>query len=73
MRVLFLGNSHTYFNDMPRLFADMCGELSGERSEVTMLAYSGRSLAWHREEYFSLRFALLYGGYEYCAAQRLKN
>lgn len=73
MRVLFLGNSHTYFNDMPRLFADMCGELSGERPEVTMLAYSGRSLAWHREEYFSLRFALLYGGYEYCAAQRLKN
>ena len=70
MRVLFLGNSHTYFNDMPRLFAQMCEELSGDRPEVTMLAYSGRSLAWHREEYFSLRFALLYGGYEFCVIQQ---
>ena len=61
MRVLFVGNSHTYFNDMPALFGRMCAELTGERPEVTMLAYSGRSLAWHREEYFALRFALLHG------------
>lgn len=70
MRVLFVGNSHTYFNDMPALFARMCGELTGERPEVTMLAYSGRSLAWHREEYFALRFALLRGAYDYCVIQQ---
>ena len=45
MRVLFLGNSHTYFNDMPLLFADMCAELGEPRPEVSMLAYSGRTLA----------------------------
>ncbi len=70
MRVLFVGNSHTYFNDMPALFARMCREMSGEEPELQMLAYSGRSLRWHREEYFSLRFALLRGGFDYCVLQQ---
>ena len=70
MRVLFIGNSHTYFHDMPHTFARMCSQLTGETPEVTMLAYSNRSLAWHREEYFSLRFALLYGQYDYCVLQQ---
>lgn len=70
MRVLFVGNSHTYFHDMPALFARMCRRLTGARPEVTMLAYSGRSLAWHREEYFALRFALLRGDYDYCVIQQ---
>ena len=35
-----------------------------------MLAYSGRSLQWHREEYFALRFALLRGGFDYCVLQQ---
>lgn len=70
MRVLFVGNSHTYFNDMPELFARMCERLTGEKPEVTMLAFSGRPLAWHRKEYFSLRFALLHGGVDYCVLQQ---
>ena len=70
MRVLFVGNSHTYFNDMPALFARMCREMSGAEPELQMLAYSGRSLRWHREEYFSLRFALLRGGFDYCVLQQ---
>ena len=70
MRVLFIGNSHTYFHDMPHTFARMCEQLTGQTPEVTMLAYSERSLAWHREEYFYLRFALLYGHYDYCVLQQ---
>lgn len=70
MRVLFIGNSHTYFNDMPHLFAQMVQCLTGERPEVTMLAYSDRALQWHREEYFAVRFALLYGNYDYCVLQQ---
>lgn len=70
MKVLFVGNSHTYFNDMPQLFAEMCRSLSGEEAEVTMLAYSDRGLSWHREEYYTLRFALLYGNYDYCVLQQ---
>lgn len=70
MKVLFIGNSHTYFNDMPHLFAKMCEALIGERTEVTMLAFSNRKLDWHCEEYFSVRFALLYGHYDYCVIQQ---
>lgn len=70
MRVLFVGNSHTYFNDMPAQFSRMVRELTGQEPEVEMLAYSGRSLAWHREEYFALRFALLRGGFDYCVLQQ---
>ena len=70
MRVLFVGNSHTYFNDMPALFRRMCRELGETEPELTMLAYSGRSLAWHREEYFALRFALLHGRFDYCVIQQ---
>ena len=71
MKILFIGNSHTYFNDMPHLFAKMCEALTGERTEVTMLAFSNRKLDWHCEEYFSVRFALLYGHYDYCVIQQL--
>ena len=35
-----------------------------------MLAFSGRSLEWHCKEYFSVRFALLYGQYDYCMIQQ---
>ena len=70
MKVLFIGNSHTYFNDMPHLFAKMCEALTSERTEVTMLAFSNRKLDWHCEEYFSVRFALLYGLYDYCVIQQ---
>ena len=70
MNVLFLGNSHTYFHDMPELFARFAEKTCGEKPSVTMLAYSNRDLDWHRREYFSLRFNLLYGGYDYCVIQQ---
>ena len=73
MKVLFIGNSHTYFNDMPHLFAEMCEALTGEQTDVTMLAFSNRTLAWHCEEYFSVRFALLYGKYDCCVIQQFGN
>jgi len=70
LKVLFIGNSHTYFNDMPHQFAEMCETLTGEPTDVTMLAYSNRRLDWHCREYFSIRFALLYGRYDYCVIQQ---
>ena len=70
MKVLFLGNSHTFFNDMPELFARFVEKTTGSKPDVTMLAYSGRDLEWHRKEYFSLRFNLMYGGYDYCIIQQ---
>ena len=70
MKILFIGNSYTYMNDMPELCREMIEDATGENCEVTMLAYSGRSLKWHyEEEYFSVRFALLHGKYDYCVLQ----
>ena len=70
MKILFIGNSHTYMNDMPQLVREMMEAVTNESCEVVMLAYSGRPLKWHmEEEYFSVRFNLLYGGYDYCVIQ----
>ena len=70
MRVLFIGNSHTYFNDMPATFASLWTKTCGETPDVTMLAYSSRSLEWHETEYFAVRFNLMYGHYDYCIIQQ---
>lgn len=70
MKVLFIGNSHTYFNDMPELYARFVEHTTGARPDITMLAYSCRDLEWHRQEYFSLRFNLMYGQYDYCVIQQ---
>ena len=69
MRVLFIGNSHTYMNDMPELARQMIEDATGTSCDVTMLAYSGRSFKWHYEEYFPIRFALLHGNFDYCLMQ----
>ncbi len=45
-RVLFIGNSYTYVNDMPMVFADLA-ESDGRQGDVGMLAGGGASLADH--------------------------
>ena len=71
MKILFIGNSHTYFNDMPATAADMIEAMTGEKVDVTMLAYSYKELDWHmKSEYFAARFNIMYGCYDYCVAQQ---
>ncbi len=70
MKVLFVGNSHTFFNDMPALFAEFVCRTTGEKPEAVMLGYGGRDLKWHRQEYFALRYNLMYGNYDYCVIQQ---
>ena len=62
MRVLFIGNSHTYYNDMPHLFAQICRE-KGIDTEVTMLAHGGKGWDFHLEEP-EVKFNIEYGGYD---------
>ena len=69
MKVLFLGNSHTYFNDMPALFRNICRQ-KGKDVEVSMLAEPGVTYGWHLEQYTDLRFALIHGGYDYMIIQQ---
>lgn len=67
MRVLFIGNSHTYFNDMPQIFAEMVRQ-EGIPCEVTMIAHGGWYLAQHQAEP-ETRFNILYGNYDYVVLQ----
>lgn len=70
MKILFIGNSHTYMNDMPKLVQEMIENVKDDVCEVVMMAYSARPLKWHvNEEYFSVRFNILYGKYDYCVIQ----
>ena len=43
MKVLFIGNSHTYFNDMPYIFKLICQENNID-VDVTMLAHGYKGL-----------------------------
>ena len=45
-RVLFLGNSYTYVNDLPSTFAQLAGS-AGRPVQVSMVANGGETLAQH--------------------------
>lgn len=48
MRILFVGNSFTYFNDMPEMLGDIA-RLNGDDLEVESVTKGGRSLLQHLE------------------------
>ena len=49
LRILFIGNSHTYYNDMPLMVQQRAVEY-GYDCWVTMIAHGGWFLAQHAEE-----------------------
>ena len=67
LNILFIGNSHTYYNDMPFLVCQ-CAEEAGFDCRVAMLAHGGWHLAQHAEEQ-EVRFNILYGRYDYVILQ----
>ena len=67
MHVLFIGNSHTYFNDMPYQFAYLM-HAAGRRMDVTMLTRGGQKVAEHIKNE-QTRFNILYGKYDYVILQ----
>lgn len=69
-KILFLGNSHTYFNDMPELFRRMCEEGGFCQAEVSMLAFPSVTYEYHLQQETSLRFALVYGNYDILIMQQ---
>ena len=46
VRVLFVGNSYTYVNDLPATFADLA-RAGGQNVETGMIANGGETLAQH--------------------------
>lgn len=51
MRILFIGNSHTHFNDMPFQVREMIRLRKGsDACEVWSVTVGGKPLSWHGEE-----------------------
>jgi len=50
IHVLFIGNSYTYFNDLPAIFAQLAAAGHQAKVETTMLAPGGTRLQEHLEE-----------------------
>ncbi|MBQ7434023.1 MAG: hypothetical protein IJV50_11295 [Lachnospiraceae bacterium] len=71
MKVLFIGNSHTYYNDMPHLFAEI-GACNGIDIDVTMLTKGGMGFDYHVQEE-QVRFNILYGHYDYIVLQHVAH
>ncbi len=65
--ILFIGNSHTYVNDMP-LTVRCLAEESGFCCRGAMLAHPGWFLSQHAKEP-DVRFNILYGNYDYVVLQ----
>ena len=63
LRVLFIGNSHTYYHGLPEWFARMAS-VDGYECNVTMLAHPGWYLHQHVKEP-EVRFNIEYGHYDY--------
>lgn len=67
IRVLFIGTSHTYYNDMVKMFKDI-GEANNKNIAVTMLSEGGAPLSKHCDQP-DTRFNILYGDYDYIVLQ----
>ena len=67
LSILFIGNSHTYYNDMP-LMVRRRAEEAGFDCRVTMLAHPCWYLAQHVQEP-DVRFNILFGNYDYVVLQ----
>ena len=67
VRILFIGNSHTYCNDLPHIVQILAGE-EGYDCQTTMIAHGGWYLEQHAQEP-DVRFNILYGGYDYVVLQ----
>lgn len=68
MKTLFIGNSHTYFNHMPRMFAELC-ILKGIEMHSTMLAHPGWHLSQHVDEP-EVYFNIVFGEYDFVVIQQ---
>ncbi|MBO4406238.1 MAG: SGNH/GDSL hydrolase family protein [Clostridia bacterium] len=67
IRILFIGNSHTFYNDLPALVRERAEE-DGVEAEVVMIARGGWYLSQHVKEpetFFNVRC----GGYDYAVLQ----
>ena len=67
MKLLFIGNSHTYYNDLPAIVMALL-EQTDVKAHVTMLTKGGKGLIYHAPTH-AAAFNIRYGGYDVIIAQ----
>lgn len=67
VKVLFIGNSHTYFNDMAHTF-EILARKKGINAEAVMISHGRQKLTVHAKEP-EVRYNILHGGYDYVVLQ----
>ncbi len=69
IRVLFIGNSYTYVNNLPKLVESVAAsQASGPRIETEAVVRGGASLKWHWEDGKALE-AIRKGGWDFVSLQ----
>ena len=63
MKILFIGNSHTYGNDMPEIFRGICEKNGVGKVETVMIATPGVGLDYHAQSPETL-FNIRHGHYD---------
>ncbi|OPJ57583.1 DUF4886 domain-containing protein [Clostridium oryzae] len=72
-KILFIGNSHTYYNDMAYMLQYLSEQSdSSHRIEPVMIAHPGKSLGEHKVEP-EIRFNILYGNYDFIVLQQVAH
>jgi len=69
LKLLFIGNSHTFFNDLPAMVGELFERVLDKETHVTMLTYPGCELRWHADQP-QTKFNILHGGYDYVILQQ---
>ncbi len=67
IKILFIGNSLTYYNFLPECVRRMF-EFDGVKAECVMLTASGKCLKYHSERP-DTKYNILYGNYDYVVLQ----
>ena len=67
MKILFIGNSHTYYNELPRMVRDLFDSV-GRHVEVVMETEGGKGVIYHCERKDAL-FNIRHGGYDVIVLQ----
>lgn len=67
VKILFIGNSHTYVNDLPAIVQEIAHD-DGWEIDVTMIAHGGWYLKQHVQEP-DIPFNIRYGRYDYVVLQ----
>ncbi|NLT58590.1 MAG: SGNH/GDSL hydrolase family protein [Clostridiales bacterium] len=71
MKILFIGNSHTFFNDMPEML-HLFGQARGIDIDSVQNTAGGRGLDWQAAQ-FDVRYNVLFGRYDYIVLQHIAH